>query len=298
MKKYVYILSQRYSGSTLLSFLLATHPEVSTIGERRKFYNKVIRAEHFQHHKAKHCSCGQLFRDCSYLNEIKDAVLKEVNQKDLQTNATEFKLYGNKYLNRLAYEIHCRSIKLGFSPFAKTVAGHQKVNSILADKILAKDQTSVFLDSSKVINHALFLSQIKDFDFCVIWLVRDPRAQVASAMKHQKWSAEIASKYWVREMVNNERILKSFNIANTKLSYSKLCADTEKEMQRVLSFVGVNPNLFSLNFREQEHHIMGNYMRLQKDQTIRERTEWQDILSEREIKVIENTTKGYREFYS
>jgi virulence-associated protein VapD len=277
---------------------LATHPEVSTIGERRKFYNKVIRAEDFQHHKAKHCSCGQLFKDCTYLNEIKEAVLKEIDPSWLKTNATELKIYDNKYLNRIAYEIHLRTIKAGFSPFSKIVKAHQEVNKILVDKILEKDQSSVFLDSSKIINHALYLSQIKEFDFQVVWLVRDPRAQVASAMKHQKWSVELATKYWIKEMVNNERILKTFNIKNTKLSYSKLCANTENEMKRVFDFVGVNPNQFSLKFRNQEHHIMGNYMRLQEDQTIRERTEWQDILTKAEIKTIEKATIDYQEFYA
>jgi len=62
--------------------------------------------------------------------------------------------------------------------------------SSIIQEILDLDQTKAFLDTSKIINHALFLSMVKAFDFYVIWLVRDPRAQVNSAIKYNDWSVE------------------------------------------------------------------------------------------------------------
>ena len=298
MKKYLYILSQRYSGSTLLSFLLATHPEVSTIGERRKFYNKVIRYGDFPHHNAKHCSCGKLFGECDYLTDVKNQLLSKIDNRWLRTNATELKIYDNKYLNKIAYEIHKTILKTGISPFKNTVREHQKVNEELVSTILKKDNTSVFLDSSKIINQALYLSQIPQFDFHVIWLIRDPRAQINSAMKHHSWSIEKATSMWLKEMVNNERILAQFDIKHIKLSYSELCLNTESEMKRIFNFVNVNPENFSLDFRDQDHHIMGNYMRLQKDQKIVERKEWKKSLTSDQIEYINKKTIDYEEYYS
>lgn len=298
MNKYLYILSQRYSGSTLLSFLLATHPEIATIGERRKFYNKVIKAEKFQHHKAKHCSCGKLFIECEYMNALKEEVLRQIDPDWLSTNATELKIYDNKYLNRIAYEAYTLLKPLGITPFSRTIKAHQEVSKAIVKTILEKENSSVFLDSSKIINHALYLSRIEEFDFHVIWLIRDPRAQINSAMKHQGWSLEKATQMWNKEMVNNERILHKFKIKYIQLSYSDLCNNPEDEIKRVLDFVEIDNEKFSLQFREQEHHIMGNYMRLQEDQKITERKEWKEKLSKEQVAYINRKTAKYSNYYS
>jgi len=298
MKKYAYILSQRYSGSTLLTFLLSTHPEISTIGERRKFYNKVIRAEDFQHHKAKHCSCGELFIDCEYLNSIKTDVMASISERSLKHNATEFKLFDNKYLNKIAYETHKSLEKYRISPMHKRVKAQQEVNIAIVQSILSRHQSSVFLDSSKVINHAFYLSQIPNFDFHAIWLVRDPRAQINSAMKYNTWTLERATKLWKKEMKTNARVLKAFGIKYQQIRYTDLCAQPELIIGNIMDFIGLSKDGFSLQFRDQEHHIMGNHMRLEREQKIVERKEWKKRLSSKDLAYINKETKDFSSFYS
>ena len=161
------------------------------------------------------------------------------------------------------------------------------------------DDGSVFLDSSKSIEHTLYLKQIPEFDFRIIWLARDPRAQVFSAMKYNPWTAEQAAQEWKAEMQRNEQLLTAMKANYTVLSYEQLCREPELEMKRLLEFAGLDPAAFSLNFREQTQHIMGNAsMRLGKDATIKERTEWKTGLSAEQIAVIERVTKDFRSYYS
>lgn len=291
--KFIYILSQRYSGSTLLSFLLGTHPEISTIGERRKFYNKSIRPNP---NETQDCSCGKKFAECEFWSKIRERLLKRISEKDLTTNATEFRFFNNKYLHRIASDLYKVSLVNGFpklfQPFSRKAEKLCHVNQILTEEILALEGNSAFLDSSKIIDHALYLSQLKEFDFYVIWLSRDPRAQVSSALKYNDWTIEEAAHRWQKEMDDNERILKKTGINYTSLQYEKLCRNPESEMRRILKFVNLDPDKFSLDFRSREQHIMGNRnMRLGKDSKIEERKDWQEKLSTAEIKLIDSICK-------
>ncbi len=301
--KYVYVLSQRYSGSTLLSFLLATHPEIATIGERRKFYNKSIKTSEFLHHKARNCSCGELFENCDYLNTIKEKTLARIDQKTLRTNTTEFNIFNNKYINRIAYEYvkFCtiQKIPLKYTLFGNRVKELCEFNEILATEILNHSQSKAFLDTSKIIDHTLYLSMIPSFDFHVIWLVRDPRAQVNSALKYNKLTLIQAVNNWKKEMVDNEKLLTKLNLNYIKIRYEDICSSPKDEMQKIFQFIKMDYKDFTLDFRSKEQHIIGNAsMRLGNDKTISERKDWMTQLSSEQINTIEKMTSSYQHLYS
>ncbi|WP_170110172.1 sulfotransferase [Flavilitoribacter nigricans] len=298
--KYIYILSQRYSGSTLLSFLLATHPEISTIGERRKFFVKSIRPKG---QTGLQCSCGALFQDCVYWTAVREKVLARIDERALGVNETEFQLYGNKYLEKLGQEILQRAILDGWPLSDHLFAGRRRnwntFNRRLVEVILEMDNSRIFLDSSKSIEQVLYLSQIDDFDLHIIWLTRDPRAQVASSLKYNSWSVEEATRRWKQQMQKNQFVLDRLGIKYTTLTYEALCRDPKGEIRQLLKFVGMDPGGFSLNFRDYEQHIMGNYrMRLGQDTRIVERKDWLERLQPGEIAKIESMTSDYREYYT
>lgn len=287
---YIYILSQRYSGSTLLSFLLATHPDIATIGERRKFYNKAIRPDQ---QAGQQCSCGKTFQQCNYWTAIRDLVSQRLSKQQLANNFTEFELFDQRLHNKVADKLP----QWGWFP--KKRNRQYQANLVLVEEILKKAQKSVFLDSSKTYKHLRHLSQVPAFDFKVIWLSRDPRAQVGSALKYNDWSVEKATQQWIMEMDAYRAILKAGDYNYISLSYEQLCLTPEQEMTRILNFAGLNPSLFSLNFREQEQHIMGNFnMRLGKDSVIKERRDWLDRLTATQIQEIEQLTANYKQYYS
>ncbi|MBL4708729.1 MAG: sulfotransferase, partial [Flavobacteriales bacterium] len=267
--KYIYILSQRYSGSTLLSFLLGTHPDIATIGERRKFYTHSF--EQNQEYDQT-CSCGKLFKECEHWNAIKQRVLEKVDIDKYKTNPTEFKLFANKHLHKLAFELmkFCALNQLP-NPFTAKIKRLNKFNQILVEEIMKLSDGKLFLDSSKSLDQCFFLSQMKEIDLHVVWLTRDPRAQVNSAMKYNKWSVEEASNRWKSEMTENGKLLKKMKVNYTKLNYELLCRRPEAEMGRLLESIGIDTSSFSLNFREKTQHIMGNFnMRLGSETKIEE----------------------------
>jgi LPS sulfotransferase NodH len=299
-KKYVYILSQRYSGSTLLSFLLGTHPDIATIGERRKFYNKSLRPKANENQD---CSCGEKFVDCTFWTAIKERVMKRVSSKELMTNTTEFYFFNSKYINHLATKVYQFFLLNNFlrlmQPFSKTMKRLLDFNQVLVEETLNLTGKTAFLDSSKIIDHALYLSQIKDFDFYVIWLSRDPRAQVFSALKYNNWTIKEAARKWRDEMNKNIRILDKNRMNYTHLSYEKLCQNPEEEMRRILEFCGLDTNTFSIDFRQRTQHIMGNdKMRLGEDSKIEERKDWQENLSRMDVSMIEKITASYQKYYA
>lgn len=300
--KYILILSQRYSGSTLLSFILSKQANISTIGERRKFYNKSIQSKKFSNHRAKICSCGKTFDNCTYLNTLKDNVLHKIDQKTLATNTTEFDIFNHKKMNGIALKLiqFCKLNKLPFLPFSKKINDLKKFNKILVEEILKIDQNPIFLDSSKSAKHLLFLSMIEEFDLNVIWLVRDPRAQVNSAIKYNSsWNVKMATEYWKQEMVDNAKLLKTLNIRYTQLKYEDLCQSPKDEIENILDFSGIDAQDVNLDFRNQEHHIIGNgKMRLGNDKEITQRNEWKQELTANQIQEIESLTTAYQNFYS
>ena len=58
----LYILGPSYSGSTLLTLLLAQHPQIATIGELKAA--TVGRIPDYR------CSCGQLLRECALWRDV------------------------------------------------------------------------------------------------------------------------------------------------------------------------------------------------------------------------------------
>lgn len=61
--RYVCMPGSPYTGSTLLGFLLNTHPECASIGAATGLTAKIDLATYM-------CSCGVLFTDCPFWNRI------------------------------------------------------------------------------------------------------------------------------------------------------------------------------------------------------------------------------------
>ncbi|MEL6971370.1 MAG: sulfotransferase [Bacteroidota bacterium] len=288
--KYIYILSQRYSGSTLLSFLLATHPDIATIGERRKFYNKSFQPGQGS---AQRCSCGELFADCEHWQGISERIRSRLEARHFSTNFTEFELFETPILNKLWDR--------WFSPrlFRKLYADLYEANQVLVEEILALNEKPVFLDSSKSYKQLQHLQEIEAFDLKVIWLSRDPRAQVSSALKYNSWTVQQAADTWVAEMKQYETLLQKGGFDFLPVRYEQLCRTPLEEMRRILQYLQLDDHAFSLDFRGQEQHIMGNKsMRLGADRKIEERKDWQERLKPAEVSLIETITQAYTKFYS
>ena len=80
--KMIYISSPSYSGSTLLTILLAEHPGTASIGE--------LKASAFGDLEQYLCSCGERLLDCGFWLELERRVKARVGSFDLRTWGTHF----------------------------------------------------------------------------------------------------------------------------------------------------------------------------------------------------------------
>jgi hypothetical protein len=63
------------------------------------------------------------------------------------------------------------------------------------------------------------------------------------------------------------------------LRYEDLCADVEGSVRRVLAFAGVDAALWQPGFRDREHHVVGNGMRLNATSAVVLDDRWRHALS-------------------
>jgi len=293
--KLIYVVSSRYSGTTLLSAILGAHPDISTIGERKKFYIKSLRPSGTGRLD---CSCGKLYSECEYWSEIRDEIIRQVPGKDLNTDVTQFVFYQNKLINRLSRKVTQNLIatnrSIRYTPFAGRVEKICQINELLINKSLEMDGNTVFVDSSKPIEHALYLSLIENFDFYVIYMVRDPRAQSASAIKYNKWSIEQAAQTWLAEHQKIRKILNSWKVKKFELTYGSFCREPEKYLKAMLDFAGVDSSRSSLDFSSTPRHFSGNKPMLKsKTSEIRERKDWIERLSPEDVRKIEDIAMDF-----
>jgi len=289
--KVISIVSPPFSGSTLLTWLLATHPEVATIGERKKFFLKVIKP---MKGGSPHCSCGALFTDCEFWSAVKSKVAPGIESDIAALDFSNFQFYHNEALNRfvrricISYAIKGRSEKMP-AIFKGRFERMCKANASVIDAILKMADASVFVDSSKSVMQALFLSSISRFDTRIIQLVRDGRAQVCSELKRTKGlSIEDASERWASEIDYIDKMLARWPVDKYKLKYEELCKDPAGVMKELFVFCGLDPGPGSLEFRKFKQHIMGNYdMRSGKTEIIEDKQQWRDDLSPGQLKVFE-----------
>lgn len=297
--KYIFILSHRYSGSTLLSFLLATNHCVATIGERRKFFTKAFLGES---ENPQICSCRKKFEECPFWKELKSRLSKKQDESKESPNPTEFKFVKNRFLDEIIRKLYLfftvNKINTRFLPYSNRMQKMLDFNEQLVTEVLGIENKTVFLDSSKSIKQLIFLSRIKSFDYRIVFLTRDPRAQVYSYLKYNNATISQAAKGWVEELETNLAVLKKTNLPYLKISYEALCKDPSKEMKRILTFSELDTTDFSLQFRDYSQHIMGNgKMRLGKDEKIDERLEWQTNFDKEQIKEIEKITEAHQGYY-
>jgi hypothetical protein len=297
MTDVTYIVAPRYSGSTLLAFLMFQHPAVATVGERKKAYVKVFRPSSGDDVT---CSCGRQFVECEFWTKLRDRTVERLDGSDLATNFTNFCMSSNAYVNHAATRAVARLEVRGMDPpplLRPRWRRLREANRVLIEECLALQGGSHFLDSSKPVDQAIHLGRIPGINLRTILLLRDPRAQVFSNRKYNRVSLEGASDEWVDETSRAQALLSRWEIPGLTIRYEDLCRDPQATVQRCTEFMGLPPSQLDLGrFRDSDHHIMGNgAMRLGSVTTIEERTEWREALSAMEQKVIRERV-GSRDF--
>ena len=281
----VYIMSPSYSGSTLLTYLLATHPEISTIGE--------LKATALGDVDSYSCSCGSLLKECGFWSNLQENMQARKLPLDFSHFGTNFRS-DSKLCNKiLRSSVRGRLFEFIRKSAVVLLPGCENERLSIVDKnrqmieaICELQGGKVFLDGSKDPVRLQLLNQSKLWSIKVINLIRDGRGVTNSYMHHHGVGMDTAAKEWLHsmnEIKNIEKHLQPEQIIH--VGYEYLCREPDTVLADIFEFIGVNKSSINIDYRSTSHHILGNAMRLGSTSEIRLDEKWTQSLRKEELEV-------------
>lgn len=301
-RKVLFILSPGYTGSTLLTLLIATHPEVATIGERRNLHVRL----NVGRSKQVHCLCGRYARDCDVLSAAYAAGRRKLPFYLRGVNYPKFKLSRHQHVNRIAFRL-ARATELGYRQWFLTrwmSFLYRRVcdaNAAVVDFVLQNQGANVLVDSSKVPGDLKHLKDSGLFDVRVIHLSRDGRGRFYSLLdRDPSLSTEDAARD-VRDAHRRiQTLLDEWEDPVTHVKYEDLCRRPLDEIRRIAVEAGLDPEGMSLDYLATTKHLLGNarIVQSESDQIVNQEL-WRTSLSPEALETFEriagesNRTFGY-----
>ncbi|MFQ5456012.1 MAG: sulfotransferase [Nitrospirota bacterium] len=302
MKSYIYLTSFGYSGSTLLSFLLDSHSEIASVGE----LNGPIPGMDMDTYQ---CSCGVRLMDCHFWLDVQ----KQMAERDLPLEFHNFKTsYYFHDLTRfmdkaLLYTFNSRFLNclkdMFFRLNRSRIAYINEINNrcvAMAEIITELKGSEHFFDASKSSNMLKYLPKVRNINFKVIFLIRDARSLICSYMtRYPQIAIHEAANIWLKSTNQREAILKSYISPDRliRIRYEDLCQETEATLKQIYNFIGVEDYPLSLPIKAEDHHILGNKMRLGIIQEIRLDEKWKTRFNDKQRAIIETIAGRQNSIY-
>lgn len=302
MTNVVYIMGHGYSGSTLLTFLLGTHPRIATIGELgiAPHAKDQFTPEDYL------CSCKAPIRECGFWRRVREEMARRGHDFDIWDADLEFRAPGGGVSDVLLRAVQrgplletARDIGLRVVPKARHEM-HRVLSRIesLIESVLKIKGSNTFLDSSKRPERAVFMRRIPSLDMRVIHLVRDGRAVSWSNIKNLGLGPQEAARSWVGDNVAAERARRYFPADRwMTLRYEDLCANPDETLYQIHKFAGLPLTNGFHFFRDADHHIIGNRMRLSATSEIKLDESWKQALQPEQRAVIEPSVRDLNRKY-
>lgn len=287
--RYLCIPGSPFTGSTLLGSLLNQHPACASIGAAVGLTRRADLSTY-------QCSCGQLFRECEFWNDIArrtQALGHPVNVFETNFWNTHLRLSSNRLLNAALVRSlgwdwvnDLRDSMVGGVPAVKRAIQRMGWNSwALAKAVLDHTGKTVFVDTARDHQRPKFLAMLPMFDLKVIHLIRDPRGNSASIMKHTGADAATAARQWRHYNDEADRTRRYIRPeAWLSLRYEDLCADPPATFDRISDFLGVERA--EVRLAGYPSHIIGNKMRLKGLSEIREDRSWESRLAGSDLSIM------------
>ena len=290
-RKLVYILSPSFSGSTLLTLLIAQHSRIATIGE--------LKATSMGDVKDYNCSCGLPISTCPFWTKLQQTL----EQQDLNFSFSDFGTHftANNFIVRKVMMAQIRGdiferLRLWMINFPGINKHYQSIidrNHCIIEAICKLQNADIFLDGSKDPQRLMYYFRSGLYDIKVIRMVRDGRAQCNSRRQKPRRPVNFkqAVDEWTSTICQMDRVLTLFNPENIKsLRYEDLCSSPQQWMEELFNFVGLEPvnfNWENIDIKQTDHHILGNTMRTQSTIKLNLDTKWKSNVSAEEFKLFE-----------
>jgi hypothetical protein len=322
MIKLAYILAASHSGSTLLSMLLNSHPEITTTGELKLSSKAIGDPARYR------CSCGRFIRQCDFWRKVREGMSRRGYGFDIVDASMDYHTVDSHYVRWLLGPLYrgcllenLRDCALKISPvWRKQLPEIQRRNIAFISTIIDITGAKVVVDSSKTSLRLKYLLRNPELDTKVIHLVRDGRGVALTYMNpaefadaatpgfraggtggnrdNERYTMAQAAYQWRRSNEGAENVLCRLDQSQwIKIRYEDLCTDTDNTLGCVFEFLGLDPQKRIKDFRSVEHHIVGNGMRLDTTSEVKLDERWRDILTDQELKIFEeNAGKTNREY--
>lgn len=280
------LLSNWYSGATLLTLLLDRHPEVVTTGET--FIG--LGAE-----QDTPCSCGEKVRDCPFLAEAAGHMRSQG-----RFDPSRFRMLpvfsGNRLINR-ALSNNRFSGRLRNRLIQAVPAFRSQRDRFVGDhtqfmeRAAALAKASVFLDATKNIRRAELFLERAEAPVPVIHLVRDPRGFAKSLLVEPTEQARHPDAGQAGDRYNEyidafDRLKRSYpQHPFLELRYEDLCHTPADVMETALGFLGLERRDL-ISAAPTPSHVLGNSMRMTFRGEIREDLSWTTALDADQIATV------------
>ncbi|NLX05301.1 MAG: sulfotransferase [Phycisphaerae bacterium] len=297
MNDILYILSPSYSGSTLLTFLLGTHPAIGTIGE--------LKATSMGDIDQYLCSCGQNIRQCGFWTRIAEELDRRHVPFDLADFGTDIRGEAGSFGDRLLragirgpFAESLRGLALAVAPGPRRALRQiLEKNRVLAEVVCEAQDARIFLDGSKDPIRLKWLLTIPQWNIRVLYLIRDGRGVSNSYMRHYNCGMDKAAVEWRRTHLECERILRTRPSGSVlKVHYEDLCRAPGDTLDRIFRFLDLE-SAPACDFRSVQQHILGNAMRLGSTAEITLDEKWRTMLTEEDLRRFDAIAGGLNHRY-
>lgn len=303
MLKFIFLTSSSYSGSTLLAFMMGCHPRIATVSE----LTGIIPGEDTDRYL---CSCGEKIKACNFWRMVSTQMQEVYKDFSYKNFKTIYVPKSESLIDRLQFSnLRCnilsdiRDYIYQKIPTCYHYASNiTKRNIDLANVILDLSKKDVFFDASKNPNRIKFFAKNIKCEFKVIHLVKDGRGVFDSFKRYNpKISDFDAILVWKNQNKFIERTFKYVEKQNRYLLlYRDLATNPERELTKLFDFIGVQYTSQCLDFKNFDHHIIGNTkMRLGSINDIYYDEKWRRSLSSEQLKLFDrlagklNRSYGY-----
>ncbi len=281
---YVYLGGASYTGSTMLGLFLASHPQVTTVGEVALKYPVGFP-----------CSCGLPYNKCSFWTDWQQRVEREglpfeIGNLDINlqprpgTGLGESLFY---YEFPFWWVNSIRNWIFHFSPLYRRwyVPAKDAINRsrLYAQILCEREKASVFLDLGKNPYQIRFLADDPQVNFKVIYMVRDARAQINSNMKREGRTLEEAVSVYKWTSRNLERDIAHYVRPENvyRIRYEDFCDDTDNMMKSLYRFLNLEPfSVADIAINHKQFHIISNTLRESFSGILKREERWRTELTQ------------------